>query len=237
MLKPKLSFIIPVLNEEINLPVLFETILNFPQSEFIFVDGGSTDKSIDIIKSKISDNRISLIHSPKSRSVQMNTGAAAANGHMLVFLHADTQIPKESIFKLIEYVDVGKNVVGSFKFKVNALDFKFRILELFVEIRNYLFDLPYGDQTFFVSLKLWKECGSFLEIPIMEDLEWIRRIGRKNDLTLIPFYSVTDGRRWIRNGFLMNSLRNLYLQFLFFKGEDPVLLHEIYYSVENYNKQ
>lgn len=231
-MNPKISFIIPVFNEQENLPKLFETILQFTEAEIIFVDGGSNDQSIHLIEQIIGkrNQNIQLIHTGKSRSKQMNAGADISKGEMLVFLHADTKIQKESADYLAGFVDSKKAVVGSYKFKVDSPNLKFRMLEFFVEVRNYLFKLPYGDQVFFVSRDLWNSVGKFKEIMIMEDLEWIKRVSTNHDLMLLPFYAETDGRRWKKNGFIKNSALNLYLQFRYFCGDDPSQLHKLYYN-------
>ena len=224
-----ISIIIPVFNEETNLPSLLDSIIKFPQSEFIFVDGGSTDRSVEILSKLSGFDHVKIITSKKSRSIQMNTGAEIATGKILLFLHADTKISVNSLYRIISFAEAGKNVVGCYKFRVDSENFRFRILEFLVELRNYILDLPFGDQAFFVSRSIWNRMGGFKEIPIMEDLEWIKRVNQNFDLTIIPFFAVTDGRRWKKNGFLKNSALNIYLQFRFFRGDNPTHLHSLYY--------
>lgn len=231
-MKPKISIIIPVLNEQQNLPFLFESFNCLPFTEIIFVDGGSDDESRELINrfSATTMHDVKLLNSKRSRSVQMNKGAETAAGELFVFLHADTVISSEALVRLYEIAETKRLIVGSFKFKVNSPEIKYRILETLVEFRNYLFDLPFGDQVFFVSKQIWSSVGKFKEIPIMEDIEWIKRVSRLHDLTILPYYAETDGRRWKRNGFIKNSVKNLYLQFRYFMGDDPKVLAEQYYS-------
>lgn len=225
-----ISIIVPVLNEEANLPDLLDSVLHFPQTEIIFVDGGSTDRSAEIINNFTSLNHVRFIQSKKSRSMQMNAGAEIASGKYLLFLHADTKISLAGIKHILSFAEAKKNKVGCFRFRVNSSLYRFRLLEFLVEMRNYILDIPFGDQAFFVSRNLWDHVGKYAEIPLMEDVEWIKRVTQMYDLTILPYSAVTDGRRWLKNGFIKNSMLNIYLQLRFFRGDNPADLNRLYYS-------
>lgn len=228
-MKKKISVIIPVYREEKTIQHTLAHLSLIPpmdSKEIIIVDGepnGNTIQSIsqhfDVIK----------IIGEKGRSTQMNKGAAFASGDILLFLHADTRLPKNA-FNSIIVTSMPKRVgAGAFQLGIDAEGACFRLIETTVRIRTHLTQTAYGDQAIFVKRKCFNEIGGYPDIPIMEDVELIRKIkktGKK--ISILPASVKTSARRWKTEGVVYCTLRNWLLFLLYSSGVHPSKLARLY---------
>ncbi|MGE5196378.1 MAG: TIGR04283 family arsenosugar biosynthesis glycosyltransferase, partial [Anaerolineae bacterium] len=180
LLSVEVSIIIPVYNEEKMIDRLISSLLLLkPSPELIFVDGGSKDATAAYIKGR----GLHLIESPRrGRAVQLNLGVSAATGRKLLFMHADCFLSQEAYSAMIACLNRAEIVGGAFSYALDRSeeDFRERIIEKGVALRNILFTLPYGDQGYFIRREtLDEKVGYFKEMPLMEDVEWFERLKKK----------------------------------------------------------
>jgi rSAM/selenodomain-associated transferase 2 len=172
--------------------------------EVIVVDGGSTDGTPKIA----SGQGAKVISSPPGRATQMNAGAGAASGDVLLFLHADTTLPvnyASHVFNALEPPDVA---AGAFMLKLDSQHPVLRAIGRLANWRARWLKLPYGDQAIFLRARSFREIGGFPEMPVMEDFELMRRMRKKGAVTFVPAYAVTSARRWTEKGILRTTLVN-----------------------------
>jgi rSAM/selenodomain-associated transferase 2 len=146
----------------------------------------------------------------------MNAGAAAATGEWLLFLHADSTLPPgwmEAITRLDDAV-----IGGWFRFALDDPAWQARVIERLTAWRVARLRLPYGDQGFFVRRRTFEAIGGFRELPLMEDVEFVRRLVRAGRVAELPLRLRTSARRWRRSGWFRRSLKNLLLVSLYFLG-------------------
>lgn len=201
----RISVIIPVLNELEFLPHAIQSAQTFTHCEIIVVDGGSTDGSVTAAQ----DLGVKILQSPPGRGAQMNCGAMAATGKILLFLHADTLLPKGFDEIIFEAMADPQNILGAFRFKVNAPDFGFRILETAVDFRSRRLHLPYGDQAFFLRRDDFFRLGMFPEVPILEDYLFVKKAQRHGRIFISSQPALTSSRRWEKTGLLKTTWVNL----------------------------
>ena len=164
---------------------------------------------------------VAWIQVPSGRARQMNAGAAAARADWLLFLHADTHLPAAWRTAIAE-ADARANVaLGCFRFALDSRAWFARILEAGVRVRVRLLGLPYGDQALFVRRSHFERAGGFAELPIMEDVDLVRRMRRAGALFRSPLPAVTSARRWERDGWIRRTARHLLLISLYFCGVSP----------------
>ena len=176
----KISVIVPIYNEEKTIISLQNQLLPYKNScEIIFVDGGSTDNTLNLIK-----DDFNLIHSKKGRQNQMNLGAEKSNGDILFFLHSDSILPKNFLEEIKDVME--KYSVGSFGIKFDSKNFFMitnRVISNFwAKYRRIIF----GDQGLFLKRELFFKQGMFPNIPIMEDYQFsldLRRNIKKIGMT------------------------------------------------------
>jgi rSAM/selenodomain-associated transferase 2 len=156
----------------------------------------------------------------------MNAGAASASGEWLLFLHADSRLPPGWIDHLRRVP--GDAVGGWFRFALDDAAWQARVIERGVAWRVRLFRLPYGDQGLFVRPNAFRALGGFHELPLMEDVEFVRRLKRAGRLFQLPVPLVTSARRWRRDGWFRRSAGNLVLLACYFAGVSPVRLARWY---------
>jgi rSAM/selenodomain-associated transferase 2 len=157
----------------------------------------------------------------RGRARQMNAGAARATGRWLIFLHADTRLP-EGWRAAIGAADRDSAVsIGCFRFALDSPSPMARVLEAGVRIRVRLFGLPYGDQALFVRRQDFTSAGGYADLPIMEDVDLVRRFRRRGRLFAAPLAAVTSARKWERDGWLARTARHLALILLYFAGVRP----------------
>jgi rSAM/selenodomain-associated transferase 2 len=219
-----ISVIIPTLNEEANLPVTMRQLADRTDVELIVVDGGSVDRTVEIAKKF---TPYVFVDRP-GRALQMNAGARHATGDILLFLHADTFLLPGAFDELQRRI-IGDGAVGG-AFDLN-IDSPRRLCKLVAKIssrRSRLLRLPYGDQGLFIWRQVFEALGGFPEIPIMEDLGFVRRLRRAGRLTFIRSGLVTSGRRWNANGVIKTTLVNWWVTLLFFLRVPPRKLRLIY---------
>lgn len=193
-----ISVIIPTLNEaEYLLPTLL-SVKGSANVETIVVDGGSTDGTAEIAHRA----GCRVFFSPPGRALQMNAGAALASGSILLFLHADTRLPKRFDRHVRRVFDRPKSIVqpepvaGAFQLRIDGRQHALRWIELGVSLRSRLLQLPYGDQTLFLKARTFHSLGGFADLPIMEDFELVRRLRRLGRIVIAPASVITSGRRW-----------------------------------------
>ena len=199
------SIIIPTLNEEDVITKCLDAVVNIPGVELIVSDGGSTDRTVEII------NRyegVKVVSSKKGRSIQLNTGASVARGNILLFLHADCVLSRETILSFLQHVKKGPIVGGAFKIKLLSDKFPYRLIEMGINLRSKIFKLPYGDQGLFVKKSVFEELGGFREMNSCEDLDFIWRLKKHGEITILNEEICSSARRWEKNGILRTSLRN-----------------------------
>jgi rSAM/selenodomain-associated transferase 2 len=215
-----LSVIIPVYRDA---GALARTLAgtDFSGAELI-VSSVSGDDSVAPVR--LAHAQALWIEAPRGRATQMNAGAAVARGEWLVFLHADTCLPR-GWKRAIELAGRDSRVnAGCFRFALDSASTKARILEIGVRARVALLGLPYGDQALFVRRDAFVALGGYADLPIMEDVDLVRRLRRKGRLYRSPLAATTSARRWERDGWLRRTARHLTLILLYFCGVSPARL-------------
>jgi rSAM/selenodomain-associated transferase 2 len=159
----------------------------------------------------------------------MNAGAAAANGEILIFLHADTRLPEEGFEKVAQVLRGGKYVAGAFDLGIDSDRLVLRYIAASARLRSRLNRIPYGDQAIFMSKTYFDAIGRFREIPIMEDVDLMRRIKKRGDkIFILPDRVRTSPRRWETEGAIYTTLRNQLLVALYYLGVSPEKLAKFY---------
>jgi rSAM/selenodomain-associated transferase 2 len=211
-----LSVIVPALNSVSSLPGTLASVAG--ADEVVLVDGGSTDATVDLA----SRLGVRVLTAPRGRGVQLATGVAAARGDWLLLLHADTRLAPEW-----RDVRLPPGRAGYFRFALDSDDTRARRLERLVAWRCRVLALPYGDQGLFIHRDLLHQVGGIRPLPLMEDVDLIRRLGRGR-LVALEVPALTSATKWELQGWRRRSLRNLGCLSLWFAGVPPSLIARLY---------
>ncbi len=219
----KLSAIIPTLNNAHSLPDTLRALEGV--DEIIVVDGGSQDQTIAVARS----GGARVVGTQAGRGTQLIAGADAANGAWLLFLHADTVLDTGWRSIAAQFMEPPDNAqtAGVFRFAVDDTSSQARRLESLVAWRVRQFGLPYGDQGLLIHRDFYAALGGFRPLPLMEDVDLVRRIGRRR-LRTLDAKARTSAIRWHKDGWLMRSARNLGCLSLYYLGVPPRVLKRLY---------
>jgi len=222
---PSLSIIIPTLNEAGRLGPVLDALTPAPGDDIIIADGGSSDNTDEIAAAHNTRFVVTLA----GRGRQLATGAEAATGEWLLFAHADTRLSKGWRDVAFDFMTTPKNShrAAVFKFRLDDDAPPARRLEKIVAWRNRTFGLPYGDQALLISRVFYRELGGFKELPLMEDVDMIRRIGGHR-ITFLDAEAVTSADRYKKGGYFLRPLRNLVCLALYFGGLPPHTIERLY---------
>ena len=231
----RFSIVIPVLHEADRINTVIDHILQLSPNgvcEIIVADADPDGATINAIRS---DNVITTV-SERGRAKQMNAGAALTRGEMIVFLHADTKLPAGAFERIEEVLQNGQYVAGAFDLAIDSTNLLVRFIAAVARIRSRLTRIPYGDQAIFMRKEYFDKIGRFREIPLMEDIDFMRRIKRRRDkICILPEQVTTSARRWQTEGIVYTTTRNNILVTLFCLGVSPDRLARFYRS--GYRKQ
>jgi rSAM/selenodomain-associated transferase 2 len=222
------SIIIPVLHESEFINTQLETLKHIATDEpfeIIVVDGSPTQDTLRVI----SDRSVKIYSSQQGRGCQMNEGAAHASGDILVFLHVDTFLPLNA-FSLIQTVLKNKQYVGgAFTLQIQPQTAFLRMIAAVSTLRSQITRAPYGDQVIFLRKTYFDAIGGYQDIPLMEDVELMRRIRKKKgQIIILPNPVITSARRWDYEGFIYTLLRDTIIIFLYWCGMPAEKLAKFY---------
>lgn len=226
----QLSIIIPVLNEAENLPGLLEHLvpLRAGGSEVIVVDGGSGDGSPQLA----SRAGVRLVAAGRGRARQMNAGAAAASGDVLLFLHADTMLPMLAGQAIETAIRSGGRAAerawGRFDVRIDGRPFMLRVIAALMNWRSRLTGIATGDQAMFVTRRAFEAAGGFPEQPLMEDIELSKRLRALSRPICLAERVTTSGRRWEANGVWRTIWLMWRLRWAYWRGVDAAELARLY---------
>jgi rSAM/selenodomain-associated transferase 2 len=227
MKRSHVSVIIPVLGEGPSIAAIVENL---------FVLGGREHTEVVVVDADplggtivhLSGTRAVAMTAPKGRAQQMNAGARVAGGDVFLFLHADTTLPVNG-FELIRPAIESGCVAGAFDLAISSPRAAMSLIARVTSLRARLTRVPFGDQAIFVRADYFRAIGGYALIPIMEDVELMRRIKRRGDeIAILPAKVHTSARRWEREGLVRCTLRNWVLRLLFVLGVPPVHLARFY---------
>lgn len=223
---PPVSVVIPVLNEVNEIPSLLESLRHFPAGrEMIFVDGGSSDGSAALLKR----SGHAVLECGAGRARQMNAGARATSGDVLLFLHADARLPAES-FRAMQAAMRDPTIVGGrFDLAYETSEWPYPWLARLGNWRSRLTRIFTGDQTIFIRRAAFETLGGYPEIPLMEDVELSRRLSRLGRVACLRAPVVGSTRKLRREGVYRTILLMLCLRTLHALGVAPERLHRLYY--------
>ncbi len=223
-----LSVIIPTLNAGDLLKPLLES---FSQArgllpcEIIVADGGSTDNTYFVA----SQGDAIFVEAQRGRGRQLSAGAEAAAGDWLLFLHADTHLNANWIAVVTAFIADASNQrrAGYFRLALDDDNRAARVLERIVAWRSRFLGLPYGDQGLLISREMYESLGGFKGVPLMEDVDIVRRIGRAH-LVPLAATAITSAAKYRRDGYVLRPICNLLLLGLYRVGIPTRFLYSIY---------
>ncbi len=225
---PEISIIIPTYNESQYLPLLLSDLLTINEAiEIIIVDCYSKDKTRDISKLYRTNTFKSK---KKNRGFQLNVGAKNAKGKWFIFLHADSRLSEDWLKKVKSLIKDDKNFIYFFKFKINNKKIIYRFLEFAVNLRSFIFKNPYGDQGLIIHRETYFKNKGYKRIPLMEDLDFIKRLKKNVDLKMLAIPIFTSSRKWENTNIITQSLKNWNFRKRWLKGESIKSLYDEYYS-------
>jgi rSAM/selenodomain-associated transferase 2 len=223
----RIDVIVPVLNEEACIGGQLQSLSTVDGlHEVIVVDGGSTDGTVDLVKTTPD---VRLVFARRGRSSQMNAGAQAATGDVLLFLHADVRLPKDAARWIGEELSNPQVVGGAFRtwtVSEGRRSWLAPLLHL-ADVRSRYANLPYGDQALFVRAEAFWRLGGFPEQPLMEDLEFSRRLRMIGKIRTVPATVRVSGRRFLARPIYYTLLVNVF-PLLYRLGIPPRVLAELY---------
>ena len=224
----KISIIIPTINEANNLPLLLSDLSSInKEGEIIIVDCDSEDKTIDVANiygAKVYKSK------ERNRGLQLDMGAKNSKGEWLIFLHADTRLTHDWFEKIKSNLKGDKNLIYYFKFKINDKKIIYRLLEMVVNFRSKYFKQPYGDQGLIIHRSIYLENNGFRKIPLMEDVDFFRRLKNKTNLKQLNIPLFTSSRKWERTNIFLQSFKNWNLRRRWIKGESINSIYSDYYK-------
>ena len=219
-----ISIIIPTRNEAESIEKLLPDLLEISEVELLVVDGGSSDNTVDIAKSL----GVKVLETSPGKAQQMNEGAEAARGDILLFLHSDTHLASGFAEHVREILNQPGVAAGAFQLSIDGKDFGLRIIEWLVNFRSRVMQMPYGDQGIFVTANMFFSVGAFPPQPIMEDFELMRRLKKRGKVKILPLHANTSARRWERLGILKTTVMNQAIILGYFLGISPEKLADWY---------
>jgi rSAM/selenodomain-associated transferase 2 len=218
----QISVVIPALNEATHIEATLDAVLGQPgPHEIIVVDGGSSDYT-----SAIAARHAQVVTAPQGRARQMNAGAAAAAGDVLLFLHADTALPPDGMSAIRSILANPRVEAGVFRLRFDREAPLLRFYSFCTHLNTPL--LCFGDRALFVRKNIFEELGGFLDIPVFEDLDIVRRLHRRGRFAFLNTYVTTAARRFDEHGHLRQQLLNAYLWSRYLLGTPPEKLAALY---------
>ena len=228
--KTRFSIVIPVINERKIIHTLLESLrqqAGIRQCQIIVVDGDPNGSTLQVID----DPAVTQLTSARGRGLQMNRGAEEARGDILVFLHADTRLPPGSLSLIDRTLKDPRYVAGAFNLQIASARPVLKLIARTANLRSRVTRVPYGDQAIFIDRDYFVRMGRFREIPIMEEVDLLRRIRRNGDhICILREAVLTSPRRWEAEGPLYTTLRNQLLILLFGLGIKPEKIAQLYRS-------
>jgi rSAM/selenodomain-associated transferase 2 len=223
-----LSVIVPVLDDADHLEGLLPHLRSeCPDAEVIVVDGGSRDRT-PLVARDCPGAR--YLVSERGRARQMNAGARAARGDVLLFLHADTRLPPGASAAIVRALEDPVVASGRFDVSFSNPHWAFRMIAAFMNWRSRLTGIATGDQAIFVRRQVFDALGGYRDIPLMEDVELSARLKRCGRTGCLRLRVVTSSRKWERDGIVRTIVLMWALRLLYFFSVDPVRLHRWYYG-------
>lgn len=214
--RPAISVVIPALDEQAHVSLAIGSVRE--ADEILVVDGGSWDQTREHAR----EAGARVIQGPPGRGRQLAQGAIAASGDWLVFLHADTRLEAgwaDALRSLPEPI-----CGGAFRFALDSGRRSLRVVEWGVHARCALFALPYGDQGLFARRAAYDRAGGFAPLPLMEDVDFVRRLRRVGPLAFPPQRAFTSARRWEAHGVVATTLTHAWCLGRYALGADPARL-------------
>jgi rSAM/selenodomain-associated transferase 2 len=221
-----LSIIMPVLDEAAMIAEALAALAPYRVrgAEIIVVDGGSRDATVETAR-PLADR---VLTAPRGRGSQMNAGAAAAHGSVLVFLHADTRLPPQADGLILRELDQSSRMWGRFDVTIAGRSPLLRVVAAMMNLRSRLTGIATGDQAMFVTREAFARAGGFPAIPLMEDIVLSRRLKRIGKPACLAARVTTSGRRWDRDGVVRTIATMWRLRLAFFLGAKPARLARRY---------
>jgi rSAM/selenodomain-associated transferase 2 len=222
------SIIVPVLNEARRVPALLDRLApHRDQAELVVVDGGSTDGTTEVARAA---GWVRVLAAPRGRARQMNAGAVAAAGEVLLFLHADVALPPTALRDIQAVLADPRVVGGRFDVRLDNPRWVYRLVEAFMNARSRWTGIWTGDQAIFVRRAAFERLGGYPDIPLMEDVEFSRRLKRTGRRAALRSRVLASARKWEREGALRTIVLMWALRFLYMAGVSPARLHRWYYG-------
>ncbi len=229
MSSPLVSVVVPVLDEAAGLPALLDHLAGLPgRFEVIVADGGSRDGTPALARSH--PVGATVLATAPGRARQMNAGAAAADGELVVFLHADTRLPADAYASLVAALADGGAGGGNFALRFDGEDRFSRILGAWYAVQRRT-GVYYGDSALWLRASVFAALGGYRELPIMEDYDLVRRLERHGRTACLPGPAVTSARRWRAFGVRRTVLSWVVIRWLYLAGVAPERLARMYRDV------
>ena len=221
----KLSIVMPTLDEGEVIENTLSALQGFRQLgvEIVLVDGGSQDQTQTLARPWVDQ----LVIAPPGRASQMNAGAKAAQGDVLLFLHADTQLPAGGIAQISRATEQGAGW-GRFDVRISGRARTLGLVSALMNARSRLTAIATGDQAIFVSRTLFEKVGGFPLQALMEDIELSKRLRQLERPHCLAGPAVTSGRRWEKRGVWKTIFLMWRLRWLYWRGVSPARLAEKY---------
>ncbi|MBI3972212.1 MAG: TIGR04283 family arsenosugar biosynthesis glycosyltransferase [Chloroflexi bacterium] len=191
--------------------------------EVIVADGGSTDGTAEIAA-----RYARVVTAPRGRAAGLNAGAAAAQGDTLLFLHADTYLPDGALDMIRRVLKEPSVVGGRFRVALDNPALPYRIIATSINLRDRLLGGHTGDQAAFVRAEVFRRMGGYADIPLMEDLDFARRLGREGRVVRLPQAVTTSARRWSEHGVVRTIFLMWTLRLSYYLGVAPQYLAPFY---------
>ncbi len=220
----RISVIIPTLNEEKSIARTVAALRSLKIDELFIVDGGSTDRTIEIC------NRLEakVFFSTRGRSAQMNLGARQATGDVLLFLHADTRLPPSALDDIRAAMNDRRSPGGHFDIKLDGDHWMLKVIGAMISLRSRVTKIATGDQAIFVRRDVFEAIGGYPEIPLMEDVAFSRALRRMGKVACVRSRVLTSARRWETEGVWRTILKMWTLKSLYLLGVSPFRLKRYY---------